>query len=180
MKPLIKLSLILIILVGIISFSCRRLEEFAPEPTVTYTGFQKLLNTTDSIYDRGILQFSFTDGDGDLGLAKSDTFPPFNIDGQYYYNLVVNFWEVQNGKETEVALTSYNPDTQKYDTIYLSARIPPLTPSGTNKSISGDIYDTLFMYNYTSPYDTLFFEFFIYDKALHKSNVERTPYIVRK
>jgi hypothetical protein len=180
MKLFIKLSLILIIVGGVVSFSCRRLEEFPPEPSIKYTDFEKIFNSTDSIYDKGILKFTFTDGDGDMGLAKGDTFPPFNFGSKYYYNLIIDFWEVQNGKETKVDLTSYNAITQQYDTISLSARIPPLTPTGNNKSISGDIYDTLFMYNYTSSFDTLFFEFSIIDRALHESNLERTPYIVRK
>ena len=37
-----------------------------------------------------------------------------------------------------------------------------------------------FIYNYNSEYDTLFLEFYIIDRALNKSNVLRTDYIVRK
>ena len=82
--------------------------------------------------------------------------------------------------ETEVPLVFYNSETETFDTVYLSARIPLLTPKGTNKAISGDIYDTLFIYNYYSDFDTLFLKFRIVDRALNESNVEQTPYIVRK
>ena len=87
---------------------------------------------------------------------------------------------MQNGVETEVPLTFYNPGTQEFDTISLSARIPLLVPKNVKRSISGDIFDTLFMYNYNSDFDTLFFKFYIVDRALNESNVETTPYIVRK
>jgi hypothetical protein len=180
MKNRIKLGFILSLAVLTAAYSCKRLEEFAPEPAIKYTGFEKLFNDTDSIYDRGILKFEFTDGDGNIGLAKGDTFPPFNPGSKYYYNLIVDFFEVRNGVETPVYLTFYNAVTQQFDTVFLSARIPLLTPKGSNKSITGEIHDTLFIYNYNSPYDTLFFKFNIIDRALNESNQERTEYIVRR
>ncbi len=180
MKSFIKIALIFLVIYGLAAISCKRLEEYPPEPTVKYLGFERIFNPVDSIYDRGILQFEFTDGDGDLGLMKGDTFPPFNFGSKYYYNLIIDYYEVQNGVETKVPLTFYNPNTQQYDTIYLSARIPLLTPVGANKSISGEILDTLFIYNYNSDFDTLFFKFNIIDRALHESNIEKTSYIVRR
>jgi len=179
MKFPIKISLILSILVVLAVISCRRIEEFPPEPAISFMEFEKIFNETDSIYDRGILKFEFTDGDGDLGLGDADTFPPFNPGSKYYYNLIIDYFEVRNGVETPVYLTFYNAVTEEFDTVYLSARIPLLTPRGSNKALSGEINDTLFIYNYASDFDTLFLEFMIVDRALHESNTERTPYIVR-
>jgi len=180
MKFPIKISLILSVLVILAVISCKRIDEYPPEPTITYLDFEKIFNETDSIYDRGILKFEFTDGDGDLGLAKSDTFFPFNPESKYYYNLIIDYYEVRNGVETPVWLTFFNSETQEFDTIYLSARIPLLTPKGSNKALSGEINDTIFIYNYYSDFDTLFLKFRIVDRALHESNIETTPYIVRK
>jgi hypothetical protein len=180
MKSWAKITVILTLIAGIVTVSCRRIDEYPPEPAITFTEFEKIYNFTDSIYDRGILKFEYTDGDGDLGLEDSDTFPPFNFEGEYYYNLIIDFWELQNGVETEVPLTFYNSSTQEFDTISLSARIPLLVPKDTERPISGDIYDTLFIYNYNSEFDTLFFKFYIVDRALNESNVEKTSYIVRK
>ena len=179
MKFPIKISLILTILVALAVISCRRAEEFPPEPVISFLDFEKIFNETDSVYDQGILKFEFTDGDGDLGLAKMDTFPPFNPGSKYYYNLIIDYYEVRNGVETPVYLTFYNAVTEKFDTVYLSARIPLLTPKGSNKALSGEIHDTVFIYNYYSDFDTLFLKFMIVDRALHESNTERTPYIVR-
>ena len=180
MKPLIKIHLFLILIVLVGNISCRKLEQFPIEPEISFIAFEKIYNSTDSIYDKGVLKISFKDGDGDIGLRKADTFPPFNQKSKYYYNLVVTFFELQNGQIKEVPLVFYNPSTQTWDTIPLSARIPYLTPEGANKSISGEIYDTLFIYNYNSDFDTLQLEAFIYDRALHKSNTVNTGLIVRE
>jgi hypothetical protein len=180
MKNRAKLILIISLLAGVAVISCKRIDEYPIEPEIKYIDFEKLYNTTDSIYDRGVLKFSYTDGDGDLGLAKRDTFPPYNPGSKYYYNLLIYYYEIQNGVETPVALGYWDPVNQTLDTVSLSARIPLLTVPGADRPISGDIYDTLFIYNYNSPYDTVFLEFQIVDRALHESNLERTDYIVRR
>jgi len=77
-------------------------------------------------------------------------------------------------------LRTYNISDSTYDTIYHNARIPVLTPDGSNKSIKGEIEDTLFIYNYESEFDTIMFEAYIVDRALHKSNTIETPIIIRK
>lgn len=179
MKFPIKISLFLAVLVGLIVISCQRMEEFPLEPAITYLDFEKILNETDSIYDRGVLKFKFTDGDGNIGLQKSDTFPPFNPGSKYYYNLIIDYYELRNGVETLVPITFYNANTEQFDTVYLSARIPLLIPKGSNKALSGEISDTIFIYNYFSDFDTLFLQFKIVDRDLNESNTERTPYIVR-
>lgn len=180
MKIPVKIKLIIPILFFLAVISCKRTEEFPPEPIIAYLDFERIYNPEYDIYDRGILKFEFTDGDGDIGLEKRDTFPPFNPGSKYYYNLIIDYYEVRNGVETLVPLAFYNTTTEEYDTVYLSARIPLLTPKGTNKALSGEIYDTLFIYNYNSPFDTLFLEFYIVDRALNESNVERTNYIIRR
>ncbi len=180
MKYPIKISLILSVIAVLATISCKRMQEFSPVPAITYLDFEKILNVTDSVYDRGILKFEFTDGDGDLGLAKSDTFPPYNPGSKYYYNLIIDYFEVRKGVETPVYLTFFNAETQEFDTVSLSARIPLLIPRGMNKALTGEINDTVFIYNYFSDFDTLFLQFNIVDRALNESNVLRTPYIVRK
>lgn len=168
-------------MIAVLAFnSCKRIEEFPPEPVISYLAFDTIFNLTEGISNRGILRFEFTDGDGDLGLEKSDTLSPFNPGSKYYYNLIIDYFEVRNGVETPVLLTFYNSETEQYDTVYLSARIPLLTPKGSNKALTGEINDTIFIYNYYSEFDTLFLKFKIVDRALHESNLESTSYIVRR
>ena len=173
-------AIILVLSLSIIAGSCKKLDEFPDEPEIEYIGFERLFNPDDTVFTRGVLKFSFQDGDGDLGFRDRDTMPPFNYGSEYYYNLVVTYFEIRNGVRTEVPLTFYNPSTQQFDTITQSSRFPSLTPDAVNKSISGEIYDTLFIYNYNSDFDSLMFEAFIYDRSLNQSNVITTDTIVRR
>jgi hypothetical protein len=58
-----------------------------------------------------------------------------------------------------------------------NARIPYLTPDDPNKAIKGIIVDTLTL-NPAPLFDTIKFKFYIYDRALNKSNVDSTPPII--
>lgn len=173
----ISLFLMLIMLVGF--SACRKIEKYPPEPHIEYMDFIQLYNPDLEIYDRGVLKFSFEDGDGDIGLNSGDTNAPFNPASKYHYNLIITYFEMQNGVLTEVPILWFNPDTEQYDTLTLSARIPNLTPQGINKAINGEIQDTLFTYNFNSVYDTIMFEAYIIDRALNESNVINTPLFVR-
>jgi hypothetical protein len=148
-------------------------EEFPVEPFITFNGFVKI-NDGSGIDNRGVLQIGYTDGDGDIGLTQNDTLPPYD------YNLFMKYFEKQNGVFKEVYITYFNDYTQKLDTLVMNARIPVLTPAGRNKSIKGIIQDTIFINNYDSPYDTVRFEVYIKDRALHESNTVTTPEIVIK
>jgi len=143
-------------------FSCSKPKLYPVEPQISYQGFTLLLNQ-DSITEKGVLKFSFTDGDGDIGLTQADTLPPYD------FNLYITYFEKQNGVYKKVDLAST-----------LNGRIPILTPEGDVKSIKGDIQDTLFINNPLSTFDTIKYEIYIVDRALHKSNVIQTPDIVVK
>ena len=95
------------------------------------------------------------------------------------FTLLLNY-ERQNGTFVEVPLLSWNPDTQKYDTITFNGRFPNLTPEHGNKAIKGVIQDTLYVNNPLSDFDTIKFKVSIYDRALHKSNEVETPMVVVK
>jgi len=173
MKFISNIRYILLIPVLFSIVSCLDEEEFPIEPIIEYTVFFKIIDSLD--YDnRGVLEFTYADGDGDIGLEDSDSLPP------YEYNLFINYYEQQNGEFKQVYITYYNPETEQYDTISLNARIPMLTPSGVHKSIKGTIQDTLFINNYSSTYDTVKFECWIMDRALHESNHIFTPPIIIK
>lgn len=150
--------------------ACLNQEDFPVEPWIRFNGFAKIIDST-GIDNRGILEIYYQDGDGDIGLTQNDTLPPYD------YNLFIRYFEKKNGQFEEVFLTFFNKETQTVDTINMNARIPMLTPSGKNKAIKGIIQDTLFINNYSSPYDTILFEVYIIDRALHESNRVTTPEI---
>jgi hypothetical protein len=136
-----------------------------------------LLRDAQGIDQRGVLRFSFADGDGNIGLLATDTLPPYD------YNLFVTYFERQNGVFKEIFLVTpnyINDSTIVYDTATFNGRIPILMPAGKNKAISGEIEDTLFVNNPLSAFDTIMFEVYIQDRKLNKSNTIQTPPIVVK
>ena len=175
--PNIILFVLIIVLAGM--GACKKVKKYPDIPRIEYLGFQKIYNPDLELYDRGVLSFTYEDGDGDIGLNSSDTMPPFDASSKYHYNLIITYFEMQNGQLTEVPILWFNPETEEFDTLTLSARIPNLTPSGINKSINGEIYDTLFIYNFNSNFDTIKFDAYIVDRALNESNTISTPLIVR-
>jgi len=179
MKPISKISLILILILIFGSPSCKKKESFPDIPVIDFLGMQKIYNPSLNIYDRGILKISYKDGNGDIGLSQGDTFAPYNPGSRYYYNLIINYYELQNGVLTLVPIVVYNPQTEKFDTLSLSARVPVLTPSGRNKAIQGTITDTIYIYNFNSSFDTIGFDVTLVDRALNESNTVSTPLFIR-
>ncbi len=171
--------LILVLIVETVVFSCRKFEDFPDIPAITYENFVVLMNPETGITERGVLKFSYTDGNGDLGLDKGDTLPPFNRKSEYYYNLIIKYFEKQNGVFVEVPLLSWNADSSYYDTLTFNSRFPILTPESGNQAIKGVFEDTLFIYNPLSDFDTIKFKAYIYDRALNKSNEIETSEVVR-
>jgi hypothetical protein len=144
---------------------CMKKQNFPDTPVISFLSLELFVDTAQ-VVRMGILTISYQDGNGDIGLNPSDTFPPYQRNGPYYYNYVINYFEKQNGVFKQVDLT-----------IPFSARIPVLTPNDPNKPINGFIADTMDLYP-PPLHDTIKFEAFIYDRALNKSNVITTPEII--
>lgn len=157
-------------IVGLILYSCSNEEQYPIIPEIQFEDFVLLYNPTSGLTERGVLKISFKDGDGDIGLRPEETQPPYD------YNLFITYFEIQNKDTVEVFLV----DPISGDTSNFHARIPILTPEGNNKSIKGEIEDTLFVYNPLSDFDTIMYSVYLVDRALHKSNVIQTPLIKRR
>ncbi len=148
-------------------FACRKPIEYPLIPSIE---FKSLYSTKDiQGYDQNVyVTVSFTDGDGDIGYysresGKND--PIFDDPSSpYYNNFIVKTLILQNGNWNSI-------DTPT------SARVPYLTPEGANKALRGEI-----LREFTVPVplvqDTLRYEIFIYDRALHQSNTITTPAII--
>ncbi len=174
-----KLRFILFIILGLILIiSCRKEEEYPLEPIINFENFVFLQNTQTGEINTGLLQIGYTDGDGDIGLDQGDTLSPYQKSGEYYYNLIIRYYEQQQGEFVEVPLVRYNPETQTYDTSSFSARIPPLIPKDQTEAIKGVIEYEIFVNNPLSIYDTIKFEVQLIDRALNKSNSVSTPTII--
>ncbi len=164
--PKTQIKVLVATLVGMFLISsCVKQEEFSDIPEISPRTFITVFDT-GQLAVKGILSFDFQDGDGDIGLNPGDTFAPYNRSGNYYYNLVIRYFEKRDSVYVEVVL---DPP--------FSARIPVLNPDYPGKAIKGFMSDTLAM-DPAPDFDTVRFEFFIIDRALNMSNVLITPDIV--
>ncbi len=165
--PLMAASAALLLFpVAIFMTSCIKQESYPIVPEIGYEWMQLGFDSTSPYAKIGILAISFQDGDGDIGLSERDTLSPYQVGGPYYYNYVIRYFEKRDTGFTEVIL---DPP--------LSTRIPLLNPNYPDKPIKGTIIDTISL-DPAPKYDTVRLELFIYDRALHKSNVITTPDII--
>lgn len=157
---------VLFIFMGMAFSSCTKHDVYPIEPAIEFYSFTKIPNNYN-VDDKAILNMSFTDGDGDIGLEPWDTLPPYNYNGKYYYNCFIDYYEKQHGQFVKVDLPVSN-----------NSRIPKVSADLLERGIRGNIEVELFINNILSPYDTIKFSMYIYDRALHKSNIAETPEII--
>ena len=160
--------------------SCQKPVEYPIEPAIEYQGFTYLFNADSTFSGEGVVSFSYTDGDGDLGLDEGDTLYPFGFQDPHYYNLEIDYLKCVNGVFVKTPLLSphvpaHPGDTLVlYDTVTFNARFRRLRDTEDPKAISGTMDYKLTVQNPFSPNDTIKFEIHILDRALHESNVIQT------
>jgi hypothetical protein len=169
-----KRNLIGLLFLALAMLSCQKPVEYPIEPKIAYEGFTYLFNSDSTFSGEGIISFSYTDGDGDLGLDDADTLSPFGFHDAHYYNMMIDYLKCVNGEFVKTPLLSWNAQTQSYDTVTFNARFKRLRDSEEPKAISGTMDYKLLVQNPFSPNDTIKFEIRILDRALHESNVIQT------
>lgn len=176
------LKAIALVLLAVLFASCGKPVEYPIEPHIAYVGFTYLFNADSTFSGEGILAFSYTDGDGDLGLDDGDTLSPFGPNDPHYYNMVIDYLKCVNGEFAKMPLLSHHvptseTDSVQFDTVSFNARFHRLRDNDDPKAISGTMEYTMPVQNPLSPDDTIKFEIRILDRALHESNVIQTEAI---
>ncbi len=148
--------------VVIMAGSCKHIDNLSDVPAIEFRTFT-LFDTVDILGNpakAGTLEFSFEDGDGDLGLDA-----PVQPGIDPSSNLFLRLYR-KTGNSFELA----GPSDPLYPSEY---RIPYLEPGGQNKILKGTIDVTLiyFLYSVT---DTLYYDFWIKDRGGHESNTAAT------
>jgi hypothetical protein len=164
-----KRGLSFIILTGsaaLLLFSCHKDSQYPVEPEIKYLNFVKFGTDSADFY------ISFTDGDGDIGLDKGDTLSPYDKNSKYYNNIFLRYqYKDSSGIYKDYLLPAVPPNPP--DTFEFKYRIPVVTPFGQDKSLNGEIHVRLY-----APYQVhpvYRFRCYIYDRALHQSNVVDSP-----
>lgn len=164
-----RISILFLVIFSLSFTACEKTKEYSDIPEI------KLLNVdnsygADDLGNPGfhtLINFSFTDGDGDLGLSPADTTGDFSSSSEYYYNLKFEVFEKKNGAFIH------------RDDINHHFRFNNISKENTtNKVLKGEIETDLFFIKNRLTSDTVKLSFYIYDRALNKSNVEETQEII--
>ncbi|HIP37424.1 MAG TPA: hypothetical protein EYG85_11280 [Crocinitomix sp.] len=148
--------------------SCFKKEEYPIEPKITFDNFI-------IIGDSATLSFNFTDGDGDIGLAPSDTLAPYNPNSEFYYNIYLHYYE-KDDSQGWIEGTDIQGDP-----LIFKYRIKPIEFKGKSKGIKGVIeidMGTLYYNIFSNQSDTIKYSIQLIDRALNKSNLIYTNEII--
>ena len=157
--------LAIIIITMLLLASCLEIEQLPPEPHIEFTNFT-VFDTVDILGNHskgGKLNFYFEDGDGDVGLAVPSGFQGDSTD--LFFTLF---------RKTDGTMVQAPDNDPLQPSPY---RIPYMVRRGQNKILKGTISVT-FLYLFYSSGDTIRYDFYIKDRALHESNVASTSEIV--
>ena len=165
-------KLISVLIVAILLYSCLDKETFPVEPVIVYESMA--IDGNDVI-----VKFTFTDGDGDIGLKDDELYYPFGDCDKYNKNLIVDPYYFKDGEFVLGRFIRKSDCPGKtYDTLGFDQRIKYIVPEGNNKTLQGDIYVTLNQAILTLPDDTIKFKLTLIDRLLHKSNEIETETII--
>jgi len=68
---------------------CMKKQSYPDIPEISLLSFEMFVDTAH-VVRTGIMTIYYQDGNGDIGLNPSDTFSPYQRNGPYYYNYVIN------------------------------------------------------------------------------------------
>jgi hypothetical protein len=157
-------GLIILPLLVILIAGCPEIQTLPDTPRIEFESFT-LSQKTDDLGNEillGELVFTFEDGDGDIGMPEADSIAP-NDSSQY--NLFLTLF-----RKTDMQYIEVGKDELGAPLFY---RIPYIEPrEGQNKTLQGNI-KVEFEY-LTLDYDTIRYDFYMYDRARNRSNTEST------
>ena len=166
MSKFIKIALLALIFVGCVEF-----EPVSDIPAIEFSNFEIALKTDSlgNISPWGTLEFKFIDGDADIGLYYDYVDLDNAIPDSLKYNLFLREYRKTNTGDYVLI----EQDTANPPFAFKIFHDEKLDRVGQNKIIQGYIRVDI-NYSLKPDYDTFRYEFYIYDRALHKSNVDTT------
>lgn len=140
--------------------ACNEVESYDEKPIITEHSYSLLQNASG--FDTALLlEFTYTDGDGDVGLSDRDTFPPNDK------NVLIEYYEKLDGQFNKILI----PGTT--DTLNFNSRIKRFgNGTDTRAEVSVNINIGVVIA------DTVRFDYYIVDRKLNKSNRVSTGEIV--
>jgi len=146
---------------AIFLYGCLKPEVYPAEPVIKFKSFKQ-------VGDSGVINFTFTDGDGDIGLTEDDIEQSPYV-GKFVDNVFIGCYEKVDGEWLPALDPFGNP-------VVFTYRIQPLAPSGKHKALKGEFI--IYMYPYYIPgsinNDTIKMDIQMADRAIHLSNIVET------
>ncbi|HSH52618.1 MAG TPA: hypothetical protein VK982_12915 [Bacteroidales bacterium] len=157
-----KTNILYLLSLSFILFSCDKEEKYPDTPEIKFENFT-LAKETENDFENiiGRLKFTFTDGDGDIGNDPNIQTTNDTTTTEVYNTFITRFYKENNQFVRDTTIT------------YI---IPYLEGGVYREYLKGEIEIKLYFTDFY--YDTLKFDFYIYDRANHKSNTETTPEII--
>ncbi len=159
----------------VILSSCLRRDEFSNIPEIKY---KEMYREDQSIW----IKFSFTDGDGDIGLRDDMVYPPFGPCDEHYFNLIVDPYRTDNGEfviARKPVISDCSTDSLIiWDTVGYDQRIKYIDPESSSKTLEGEIDVKLNEVLNEFPGDTILFRLRLLDRALNESNEIETDILI--
>lgn len=155
------MRIVVIVSLALVCVACNRnLPEYSNIPEVEFLSAASTLSETN---DKTIaFTFMLYDGDGNVGLEAADTASPF-ID-EYQQNFYATPYYIENGVRYKLP---YN----------FSYRIPRLREEGNDKFLKAKVAIDFVIATASFPYDSVVFAYYVYDRALNKSNIDTSSVI---
>ncbi len=158
-------------------YGCIPEPNYPDAPAIKFETLVRKPSSTNSRLDSVYITLSFKDGDGDLGLATRDSFPPYQrllderTPNQFYNNYFINIQRLKNG--------AFLPIDFGDPFITLNGRFPLLNTLNKPTALEGILrYEFALIYGaFGSPIkkgDTVRFQLQIADRKLNVSNVVLT------
>lgn len=160
--------------IGLLLWGCTKSPSYSDVPAIELTNARQVRIPDVPGSDSFFFYLKFTDGDGDIGLSQADTNGSFSLNGGYYNNIIIDYFEFYGGAYHRV-----KPVPSNIDTIQFAYRMPVLNDSKKKKAIRGDITVPISVDIPFIKSNQCMFRIYIYDRALHKSNVVETRQFVR-
>lgn len=145
-----------LLFIPILFMGCNKLETYDDRPIITAHSFS-LLQNAEGVDTSLVLKFTFTDGDGDVGLSTSDSIAPYDA------NVMIDYYEKIDGIYTKILI----PGTT--DTLNFNSRIKKF---GSNNPTKAEVEVKVNISVVLA--DTVKFDYYILDKRLNKSNTVTT------
>ncbi len=139
---------------------CKEPEVYPVIPEITYTSFDAYLMEDTVLGNkmiRGVLNFTFVDGDGDIGTYEDGQVTEVDEEDTSKYDLYVQKYSLLNSNFVAIE----NPGR-----YYL----PYFEPEEKNGFLKGEVSVTFDYFDLKT--DTFYYQFYIYDRKKNKSNVE--------